>query len=150
MIEVDPGSSGPAAYNAIGRLELKKRELEAAREAFQAALEIDRMNAGAYDGLANVLLEEGQHDEAIGHLLTALRFRPAQPQTITTLAQVLRDREDYPMAHKYLGLIHAQLEQPVASVRHLERSLELDAEQPEAEQMRYLLEEMKKRASERV
>ena len=266
VIEVDPGTSGPAAYNAIGRLQLKKRELELAREAFQAALEIDRMNAGAYDGLASVLLEEGQLEEAARYLVTALRFRPAQPQTLTTLAQVLRDqgeldpaielceralamspklatayntlgriyrkqgndelaremyetameyaprfdvphlnlaqlllgagheeealeefrtaarlnpfnyialanlgvkavkdedwqpatalfnrairiREDYPMAHKYLGLIHAEREQPVASVRHLERSLELDDQQPEAEKMRFLLEKMKKRAS---
>jgi arylsulfatase A-like enzyme/Flp pilus assembly protein TadD len=268
VIEVDPGTSGPAAYNAIGRLELKKRALEPAREAFEAALEIDRMNAGAYDGLANVLLEENRHNEAIGYLSTSLRFRPAQPQTLTTLAQVLRDqgkldqatelceralamspklatayntlgriyrmqgdeararemyqraieyaprfdvphlnlaqlllgagredeaieefrtaarlnpfnyialanlgvkafkdrdwqlatamfdrairiRDDYPMAHKYLGLIHAELEQPVASVRHLERSLELDGDQPDAEQIRALLEVMKKRASER-
>jgi len=268
VIEIDPGTSGPAAYNAIGRLELKKRELDRARAAFEAALEIDRMNAGAYDGLANVLLEENRLDEAVAYLMTSLRFRPAQPQTLTTLAQVLRDqgelgpaielceralamspklatayntlgriyrkqgdnvraremykrameyaprfdvphlnlaqlllgagredealeefraaarlnpfnyialanlgvkafkdrdwepatalfnrairvRDDYPMAHKYLGLIHAELEQPVASAHHLERSLELDDQQPEAEQMRDLLEEMKKRASER-
>jgi len=266
VIEVDPGTSGPAAYDAIGQLHLKKRELESAREAFQSALEIDRMNAAAYDGLASVLLEEERPEEAKAYLATSLRFRPAQPQTLTTLAQVLRDqgelapaielcqqalamspklatayntlgriyrkqgdaararemyerameyaprfdvphlnlaqlllgegretealeefreaarlnpfnyialanlgvkafkdrdwqlasswfersiriREDYPMAHKYLGLIHAQLEQPAASVRHLERSLELDENQPEAEQMRFLLAEMKKRAS---
>ncbi len=268
VIEVDPGTSGPAAYNAIGRLRLRKRELEPAREAFRAALEIDRMNAAAYDGLASVLLEEGRLDEAQAHLAISLRFRPAQPQTLTTLAQVLRDqdeldraidlceralemspklatayntlgriyrlqgddararemyeramahaprfdvphlnlaqlllaagredealaefreaarlnpfnyialanlgvkafkdrdwehatalfdrsvrvREDYPMAHKYLGLLHAQLEQPIASIHHLERSLELDAAQPEAEKMRFLLAEMKRRASER-
>jgi hypothetical protein len=52
------------------------------------------------------------------------------------------------MAHKYLGLIHAELEQPVASVRHLERSLELDANQSDANQMRALLKVMKERASE--
>jgi len=268
VIEIDPGTSGPAAYNAIGRLQLKKRELEPAIQSFQAALEIDHMNAGAYDGLANVYLEENRSDEAIGYLLTSLRFRPAQPQTLTTLAQVLRDRgefgpaielceralamspklatayntlgriyrkqgdeeraremyqkaieyaprfdvphlnfaqlllgagseeealeefrtaarlnpfnyialanlgvkafkdqewqpatvmfnrairirDDYPMAHKYLGLIHAERDQPIASVRHLERSLELDDQQSEAEQMRLLLEVMKERASER-
>jgi len=266
VIEVDPGTSGPAAFNAIGRLELKKRELDRARVAFHAALEIDRMNAGAYDGLASVLLEENRLDEAAAYLVTSLRFRPAQPQTLTTLAQVLRDkgelgpatelceraiamspklatayntlgriyrmqgdderaremyqraieyaprfdvphlnfaqlllgagredealeefrkaarlnpfnyialanlgvksfkdrewqpatalfdrairiRDDYPMAHKYLGLIHAELDQPVASIRHLERSLELDDKQPDAEQMRTLLKAMKKRVS---
>ncbi len=92
VIEVDPGTSGPAAYNAIGRLLLKKRELEPAIEAFQAALAIDHMNAGAYDGLASVYLEEGRLDEATAYLVTSLRFRPAQPQTLTTLAQVLRDQ----------------------------------------------------------
>ena len=63
--------------------------------------------------------------------------------------RAVRVRDDYPMAHKYLGLIHAQLDQPVASVHHLEQSLELDDKQPEAAQMRSLLEVMKKRASER-
>jgi tetratricopeptide (TPR) repeat protein len=223
------------------------------------------MNAGAYDGLANVLLEEGEFEQATRYLMTSLRFRPAQPQTLTTLAQVLRDqgeldpaiqlceralsmspklatayntlgriyrkqgrdelaremyetatehaprfdvphlnlaqlllgtgheeealeefrtaarlnpfnyialanlgvkaykdqdlqpasalfdrailiREDYAMAHKYLGLIHAEGERPVASIQHLERSLEIDDQQPEAENMRLLLQEMKRRA----
>jgi len=92
VIEIDPGSSGPAAYNAIGRMRLRKRELEAAREAFWAAIEIDRLNGPAYDGLASVLIEEDRSDEAIPFLEVSLRFRPAQPQTLVTLAQVLRDR----------------------------------------------------------
>jgi hypothetical protein len=56
-------------------------------------------------------------------------------------------REDYALAHKYLGLIHAQQAQPRAAARHLERSLELDDEQPEVEKMRFLLGEMKKRVN---
>jgi tetratricopeptide (TPR) repeat protein len=98
VIEIDPGSSGPAAYNAIGRLELRKRALEAASEAFLAALAIDRLNGPAYDGLASVLIEEGRSDEAIPYLEISLRFRPAQPQTLVTLAQVLRDRAEFDRA----------------------------------------------------
>jgi arylsulfatase A-like enzyme/tetratricopeptide (TPR) repeat protein len=266
VIEIDPGSSGPAAYVAIGRLKLRKRELEPAREAFRAALEIDRMHAGAYDGLADVLIEEGEPDAALPYLETALRFQPAQPATLTTLAQIYRDRgeldraielseralemspkfaaaynnlgrihrkrgddetafemydraieyaprfdaahvnraqlllasgredeaidafrealranpfnyialanlgvrefkdgalrksaalfarairvrEDYALAHKYLGLLYAEFDDPAASVRHLERSLELDDAQPEVEKMRFLLGEMKKRVT---
>jgi hypothetical protein len=45
-------------------------------------------------------------------------------------------------------LIHAELDQPVASVRHLERSLDLDDQQPDAQQIRALLEAMKMRTSE--
>jgi tetratricopeptide (TPR) repeat protein len=266
VIEIDPGSSGPAAYAAIGRLKLRKRELEPAREAFRAALEIDRMHAGAYSGLANVLIEEGRPDAALPHLETALRFQPAQPGTLTTLAQIHRDRgdleraielseqalemspkfaaaynnlgriyrkrgedqtafemyeraieyaprfdaahvnraqlllagghedeaidafreaarvnpfnyialanlgvrefkdgalrkaaalfgrairvrEDYALAHKYLGLLRAEQGDPAASVRHLERSLEIDDAQPEVEKMRFLLGEMKQRVT---
>lgn len=265
-IEVDPGTSGPAAYHAIGRLHLRRRELDLAREAFQAALAIDHMYGPAYDGLADVLIEEGKPEEAIPFLQASLRFRPAQPQTLTTLAQVMRDRgdldraielcekalvmspklatayntlgriyrkqgddakavemyqyameyephfevphvnyaqlllaagreeealqqfrvaarlnphnyialanlgvkafkdgdlqravglfdravrvrADYALGHKYLGLLRAELDQPNASIRHLQRSLELDDAQPEADKMRFLLEEMKKRAS---
>ncbi|MBW2667272.1 MAG: tetratricopeptide repeat protein, partial [Deltaproteobacteria bacterium] len=266
VIEIDPGSSGPAAYVAIGRLKLRKRELEPAREAFRAALEIDRMHAGAYGGLASVLIEEGQSDAALPYLETALRFQPAQPGTLTTLAQIYRDRgeleraiefseralemspkfaaaynnlgrihrkqgedeaafemyeraieysprfdaayvnraqlllasgregeaieafreamranpfnyialanlgvhnfkdgslrkaavlfgrairirEDYALAHKYLGLLYAEFDEPAASVRHLERSLELDDAQLEVEKMRFLLAEMKLRVT---
>jgi arylsulfatase A-like enzyme/Flp pilus assembly protein TadD len=242
VIEVDPGTSGPAAYNAIGRLELKKRALAPARVAFEAALEIDRMTslrfrpaqpqtlttlaqvlrdqgelgpaielceralamspklATAYNtlgrihrvqgdevraremyetaieyaprfdvphlNLAQLLLGAGREDEALEEFRTAARLNPFNYIALANLGvkafkdrdwqpatalfdRAIRVRDDYPMAHKYLGLIHAELDQPVASVRHLERSLELDDKQPDAEQMRTLLEVMKKRVSER-
>jgi len=98
VIDIDPGSSGPAAYNAIGRLQLRKRDLDAAREAFQAALAIDQLNGPAYDGLASVLIEEDRSAEAIPYLEISLRYRPAEPQTLDTLAQVLRDRGDFDRA----------------------------------------------------
>jgi tetratricopeptide (TPR) repeat protein len=79
--------------------------------------------------------------------VNAFKDRDWKPAT-TLFNRAIRVRDDYPMAHKYLGLIHAELEQPVTSVRHLERSLELDDKQPDVEQMRALLVEMKKRASE--
>ena len=56
-------------------------------------------------------------------------------------------REDYALAHKYLGLVHAELDDPAASIRHLERSLELDDAQPEVEEMRFLLAEMESRVT---
>ena len=61
-------------------------------QAFRQALEIDAMYGPGYDGLAQVLLEEGKPDEARPLLATALRYHPAQPQTLSTLAQILRDR----------------------------------------------------------
>ena len=117
--------------------------------------------------LAQLLLRAGREEEALEEFQAAARLNPFnfialanlgvkafkdrdwQPAT-AMFDRAVRVRNDYPMAHKYLGLIHAELDQPVASVHHLERSLELDDQQPEAEQMRSLLEVMKQRVSEQV
>jgi Tfp pilus assembly protein PilF len=67
-------------------------------------------------------------------------------EAVALFSRAVRVRDDYPMAHKYLGLLHAQLDDPKAAVHHLSRSLELDSEQPEADKMRQVLAEMRQRA----
>ncbi len=115
--------------------------------------------------LAQLLLGAGREDEALEEFRAAARLNPFNYIALANLGvkafkdrdwqpatamfdRAIRIRDDYPMAHKYLGLIHAELDQPVASVHHLERSLEIDDQQSDAKQMRSLLEVMKKRASE--
>jgi tetratricopeptide (TPR) repeat protein len=137
-----------------------------AREMYQRAIEYAPRFDVPHLNLAQLLLGAGREDEAIEEFRTAARLNPFNYIALANLGvkafkdrdwqpaaalfdRAIRIRDDYPMAHKYLGLIHAELEQPVASVRHLERSLELDGDQPDAEQIRALLEVMKKRASER-
>jgi Flp pilus assembly protein TadD len=68
-------------------------------------------------------------------------------EAVALFSRAIRVREDYPMAHKYLGLLRAQLDEPAAAAHHLNRSLELDGNQPEAGKMRQLLAEMQQRAA---
>ena len=114
--------------------------------------------------LAQLLLGAGREEEALDQFREAAQLNPfnyialanlgvkaykdqnLQPAT-ALFDRAIRVREDYAIAHKYLGLIYAERERPIASVRHLERSLEIDGRQPEAGNMRLLLEEMKRRAN---
>ena len=88
-IAMDPGSTGPAAYNQIGSLHLRDGRLEEAREAFQKAIEIDSLNGAARSGLASILIEEDQINEAKKELALALRFDPNQPNALATLGALL-------------------------------------------------------------
>jgi arylsulfatase A-like enzyme/Tfp pilus assembly protein PilF len=88
-IEMDPGTTGPAAYNSIGFLHLRAHRLDEAREAFHSAIRIDALNGAARDGLANVLIAEDRLDEAAQTLAAALRFDPSQPGALATLASLL-------------------------------------------------------------
>ena len=154
------------AYNTLGRIYRKQGDEERAREMYQKAIEYAPRFDVPHLNFAQLLLGAGSEEEALEEFRTAARLNPFnyialanlgvkafkdqewQPATVM-FNRAIRIRDDYPMAHKYLGLIHAERDQPIASVRHLERSLELDDQQSEAEQMRLLLEVMKERASER-
>ena len=152
------------AYNTLGRIYRMKGDDELAREMYETAMEYAPRFDVPHLNLAQLLLGAGREGEALAEFRTAARLNPFNYVALANLGvkaykdrelqpaaalfdRAIRIREDYAIAHKYLGLIHAEREQPVASVRHLERSLELDGQQPEAEKMRFLLEEMKKRAS---
>jgi Tfp pilus assembly protein PilF len=154
------------AYNTLGRIYRKQGDDARAREMYDKAIEYAPRFDVPHLNLAQLLLGAGREDEALEEFRAAVRLNPFNYIALANLGvkafkdqdwqpaaalfnRAIRVRDDYAMAHKYLGLVHAALEQPVASVRHLEQSLELDDKQPENEKLRFLIEEMKKRASER-
>jgi len=93
-MEMDPGTTGPAALDAMGFLHLRARRLGMAREAFESAIKIDALNGAARDGLANVLIEEGNVEEAERELWTALRFDPNQPRVLASLCSLMIERDE--------------------------------------------------------
>ncbi|MHC4318727.1 MAG: tetratricopeptide repeat protein [Planctomycetota bacterium] len=122
-IELDPGGTGPGAYNEIGVMHLRARRLAEARAAFRSALEIDALNGGAHTGLANVLIEEGELDEAMRELRMALRFDPNQAGALASLGGLQREQgahdqalalceralelsPKFPQAHNNIGLVY--------------------------------------------
>jgi Flp pilus assembly protein TadD len=62
--------------NAKGRLpsELRRQYLSRARSCFAQALRLDSKNAGAYNGMGNVLFLEGKFDEAVKAQTKALQL----------------------------------------------------------------------------
>jgi arylsulfatase A-like enzyme/Tfp pilus assembly protein PilF len=139
--DMDPGSTGPDAYNRIGQLHLRANRLDAAREAFDAAIAIDGLNGAARTGLAEIRIAERSFDEAAGLLVQALRFDPAQPYALATLAS-LRSRKGehgealdlvnraleisprYPDAHNALGLIYRRSGDLERAEAHYRKALE--------------------------
>ncbi len=100
-IEMDPGTTGPLAHIAIGQGHLARLDLDAAREAFNQALEVDQLNGGAHAGLASVLIEEGKIDEAEKELEVAVRFMPTNRRVLSTLAAVHNKKGDHEESLKY-------------------------------------------------
>ena len=97
VVEINPGTAGPSAYNQIGMIHLRAGRTDDAREAYQSSLEIDGLNGRAHDGLANVLLAEDKQDEAkqteaMGHLQLALKYNPLQLAAASTLGGLLREK----------------------------------------------------------
>lgn len=100
-IEMDPGTTGPLAYNAIGNWQLARLDLDGAREAFNQSLKLDQLNGNAHAGLAAVLIEEGNIDEAEKELEIAVRFVPTNRRVLSTLAAVYNKKGDYEKSLKY-------------------------------------------------
>jgi arylsulfatase A-like enzyme/Flp pilus assembly protein TadD len=140
-IEVDPGGTGPGAYNEIGVMHLRARRLEEARAAFRNALDIDALNGGAHTGLANVLIEEGELDEAMRELRVALRFDPNQPGALASLGSLLLEQgahdnaialctralelsPKFPQAHNNIGLIYRHQGQLDLAEEHYLKAIE--------------------------
>jgi len=140
-IEMDPGSAGPSAYNEIGFVHLRARRFDEARQAFEDAIRIDGLNGAAHDGLANILLIEGDMEQAERELAVALRFDPAQPRALATLAWILDDKGEreqalklceraleispkFPHAHNNLGLIYRKQGQLELAEEHYRKAIE--------------------------
>ena len=140
-IDMDPGSTGPTAYNHIGFLHLQAGRLDEARTAFENALRIDALNGTAHDGLANILKLEGKEDAAIVSLQTALRFDPNQARSLATLASLLSQRGDneearalclralgvapkFAPALASLGLIYRRMDKLDLAEEHYKKAIE--------------------------
>ena len=134
-LEMDPGTSGPTAHNQIGMIHLLSGRLEAAREEFNKAIEVDALNGVAHDGLANVLQLEGKTDEALAELKLALKFDPNQPRALATMASIVSQQGDqqkalklcqralnispkFAIAHNNLGLVYRRSDQLDLAEKH--------------------------------
>ena len=141
--QMDPGSVGPGAHNAMGMLHLIYGRFDEAREAFNNAIRLDSLNGTAHDGLANILIHQGKTEEAMRELQIALKFDPNQARALATLASLLSQKGDQEKAlevaqralkvtpkfgtlHNNLGLIYRRNDQLDLAEKHYKLAIEYE------------------------
>ena len=140
-LDMDPGTAGPSAYNSMGMLHLVRGRFDEAREAYRNAIRLDGLNGAAHDGLANILIHEGQLGAAMRELELALRFDPNQTRALATLASLLSQQGEQEKAlqvakralklapkfgtlHNNLGLIYRRTDQLDLAEKHYKLAIE--------------------------
>jgi len=86
----------------IGTVHLMANDRVRARQAFEAALDIDPGVARAHNSLGVIAAREGRLDEAVERWKRAVALDPADYQTLFNLGSVLRDRGREAEARPYL------------------------------------------------
>lgn len=119
----DPENS--YAYHYLGVTFFELDNMEAARDAYRAAVRLAPDYLGARVALSHVLRELGEHDDAIRQAREALRRFP-------------KDGE----AQHALGLAHAAKGNPAEAKRHLQGFLESGPEFEVATEVRAILDSL--------
>jgi tetratricopeptide (TPR) repeat protein len=91
-----------SAHYQLGLIYQKRGELDAARESFQRAVEIDQREGDAYYQLGRIAREQGRLDEAIRHFEQVVQLDPAHSQN-----EIWRETG---LVYYYAGQFHDALE----------------------------------------
>ena len=130
---------------------------------YQKALALDPQNMLAHFGLGNAFLKSNQAELALLEYKEAINLNPehipsyANMGTVqmqlgmfnqgrATFEAILSKKPSIAKIHKYLGIIHAQMkESPDKAIFHLQESLRLAPNQPEAAQIKLMIQTVTKR-----
>lgn len=93
-------SSSPVWHLLIGRAFIAQEMWDSAREAFSSGLDLEEDNPHLHGGMARVLLESREHEQAANHALHAVALLHA-----------------YPEAHHILGMAMAGLGEAESAIR---------------------------------
>jgi tetratricopeptide (TPR) repeat protein len=150
------------AYYNIGMAQLKKGDPDTALAKMEKAVEIKPDFLEAYFGLGQAYIEKGDYEKAIASCQKAVAIKPDDAQVRLNLgilyfnskkddlaeAALLKAKELNPsLANTYyqLGLLYLRGDEIEKSRQNFEKFLELAPQAPEAEAVKNLLEELKKR-----
>lgn len=100
-IQLDPKNY--KAYNALGVVELRKGNVQAARENIEKALSLDPNYAIAMDNLGTVYLAEDNLSKAEHCFKKAIEMNPNSSSAYYHMAQLECDRGNYAKCHTYLN-----------------------------------------------
>jgi tetratricopeptide (TPR) repeat protein len=141
------------AYDGLGEVQMRLNSVEAARQAFAKAVELNPSFARANRSLARILLGEHKNSEALPLLLRSLTTEPDNVWALTNAANSELLLHDFENAILYARKVHTLPHQGFASV-HIVAARALEStQQPEAaiaEYRLYLAEDPKGENVERV
>jgi len=157
---------GPAHAN-LGLAYRRKGDLEKAEEIYRAGIEKVQKYDALHQNLAQLLLKQGRTDEAVEEFKAAVESNPRNAVALANLGihnlqagrdavaqaffqRAIRAKPGYAFAHKQLGVLLLANNRIEPALFHLERSLELDPQQPDAGRMRFELESRKAAQGETV
>ncbi len=140
-------------YAAIGSLELKARNVEAASEQFEKAIELDPESSMGYAGRFQVLLAQKKQEEAMSAFAKAAEVADARSgirlryiqylqqsrgdnEAKIALDEVLNEAPDYLPALSFAAELAAKMDLPDESKKLVERALKLDPIDPTAMRVR--------------
>jgi Tfp pilus assembly protein PilF len=163
----------PTAHNNLGLIYRRRGELGLAEEHFLKAIEFSGHFDTPHVNLAQLYVRQGKSDEALEQFKLAVADNPAFPNAIALAnlgahaynqgniqealvfyGRALLVNPDYALVHKYVATIFArpEINRPDLTVFHLRRTLELDPDQADADDLTELLrraeEEVARRAQE--
>lgn len=139
-IKQEPENS--EAYQCLGLLLARQRNWQPAKQAFEAALRLDRNNPAYHTNLSNILAALGDFETAYQHLHVALRLRPLHAETYNNLGRLdykqslfeqavvhfkkaLRIDPDFWEAHYNLANSYASLNQMHQALAHYQAVVRL-------------------------
>lgn len=154
-IQIRP-TNGPAWAN-LGLAYRRKNDLVKAEEVYRRGIEKCLKHDALHQNLAQLLLKQGKAEEAIEEFRSAANLNPFNVVALANLGtyhvqasrhelaqgffrRALQVEPDYAFAHKQLGLLLLAEGRTRPALIHLQKSLELDPDQPDASQIRFQLE----------
>jgi Tfp pilus assembly protein PilF len=145
-VQADPNQA-ETWYN-LALLQSDLGDRKSAIDSFRKSIALDPEFADSRNSLGAVLIETGQLPQAETELRGALQIRPALPGAHAGLAYLAANRGDYAEAVWHFeragdgaanqlnyGIVLARMNQPAEARAHLQKSLQMDANQPSAHEL---------------
>ncbi|MEX0677029.1 MAG: sulfatase-like hydrolase/transferase [Pirellulales bacterium] len=168
-LEISPKNA--IAHNNLGLVYRRMGKLDLAEKHYRKAIEAESHFDAPHVNLAQLFIRKGKSDDALTEFRAAIKanLRHPNPIALANLGayhfnegrygrafafyrRALQIDADYALAHKQIASIYAlkDFDRPRLAAFHLRRSLELDPEQPDTEQMQAMLKLAEQAAANRT